>query len=168
MATGLTTQPGTPLEWPTSPTDLLSPQEDDRYRNKPFFGSSLLFLTISPHENLLFSLADRTPPNCQMGTAQSMECSPSCFSVHGILQARTLEWVVIFYSRRSSWPGDWTASPALQMDSLTLCHQERPHESLNKAHEIFKCTQVRFCHWTPPSLSRELYFSEEADQGAVR
>ena len=30
---------------------------------------------------------------------KSMDCSPSGSSVHGILQARILEWVVISYSR---------------------------------------------------------------------
>ena len=29
-------------------------------------------------------------------------------SVHGILQARILEWVAITFSRGSSWPRDWT------------------------------------------------------------
>ena len=29
-------------------------------------------------------------------------------SIHGILQARILEWVAISSSRRSSWPRDWT------------------------------------------------------------
>ena len=29
-------------------------------------------------------------------------------SVHGIFQARILEWVAISFSRRSSWPRDWT------------------------------------------------------------
>ena len=33
-----------------------------------------------------------------------MDCSPLGFSVHGILQARTLEWVVMLSSRRSSCP----------------------------------------------------------------
>ena len=32
-----------------------------------------------------------------------MDCSPPGFSVHGILQARTLEWVAIPFSRGSSW-----------------------------------------------------------------
>ena len=31
-----------------------------------------------------------------------------CSSVHGILQARILEWVAIPFSRVSSWPRDWT------------------------------------------------------------
>ena len=37
-----------------------------------------------------------------------MDCSLTCFSVHGILQARILEWVAISFSRRSSRPRDWT------------------------------------------------------------
>ena len=37
-----------------------------------------------------------------------MDCnSPGSF-VHGISQARILEWVAISFSRRSSWPRDWT------------------------------------------------------------
>ena len=35
-------------------------------------------------------------------------CSLPGFSVHGILQARILEWVTISFSRRSSPPRDWT------------------------------------------------------------
>ena len=35
-----------------------------------------------------------------------MDCGLS--SIHGIFQARILEWVVISSSRGSSWPRDWT------------------------------------------------------------
>jgi len=35
-----------------------------------------------------------------------MDCSPPGYTVHGILQARTLEWVAILYSRGSSQPRD--------------------------------------------------------------
>ena len=34
-----------------------------------------------------------------------MDCSPPGFSVHGILQARTLEWVAILFSRDLPDPG---------------------------------------------------------------
>ena len=34
------------------------------------------------------------------------DCSPPGFSVHGILQARILEWVAIPFSRGSSQPRD--------------------------------------------------------------
>ena len=38
----------------------------------------------------------------------AMDCNPPGSSVHGILQARILEWVAIPFSRGSSWPRDWT------------------------------------------------------------
>ena len=37
-----------------------------------------------------------------------MDCSLPGFSVHGILQARVLEWVTISFSRGSSQPRNWT------------------------------------------------------------
>ena len=36
------------------------------------------------------------------------DCSLPGSSVHGIFQARVLEWVAISFSRGSSWPRDWT------------------------------------------------------------
>ena len=35
-------------------------------------------------------------------------CSPSGSFIHGILQARILEWIAIPFSRGSSWAKDWT------------------------------------------------------------
>ena len=37
-----------------------------------------------------------------------MNCSVSGSSIHGILQARILEWTALSFSRGSSWPRDWT------------------------------------------------------------
>ena len=37
-----------------------------------------------------------------------MDCRAPGSSVHGILQARILEWVAMAFSRESSWPRDWT------------------------------------------------------------
>ena len=37
-----------------------------------------------------------------------MDCSLPAFSVHGISEARILEWVAISFSRGSSWPRDRT------------------------------------------------------------
>ena len=39
---------------------------------------------------------------------EPMDCSLPGYSVHGILQARILEWVAISSSKGSSWPRDWT------------------------------------------------------------
>ena len=54
-------------------------------------------------------------------------CSLSGCSVHGILQARLLEWVAIPFSRRSSPPRDRTWSPALQADSFPSETPGKPH-----------------------------------------
>ena len=44
--------------------------------------------------------------------------SPPGFSVHGILQARILKWVAIFFSGDLPDPGIEPGAPALQVDSL--------------------------------------------------
>ena len=49
----------------------------------------------------------------------SMDCSQPASSVHGILQARILDWVTISISRGSSWPR-----------GLLLCRQIHYHLSL--------------------------------------
>ena len=41
-------------------------------------------------------------------TVLSMNCGPPCSSVHGILQARILDWVAVAFSRGSSWHRDRT------------------------------------------------------------
>ena len=61
-------------------------------------------------------------------------CSLPGSSVHGILQARILECVAIFYSRGSSCPRDWTCIFWTgRQGSSPLSHQGRP-----------KCSSVQF------------------------
>ena len=47
-------------------------------------------------------------------------------TVHGILQAKILEWVAFPFSRGSSQTRDRTASPALQADPLPAKPQGKP------------------------------------------
>ena len=47
-----------------------------------------------------------------------MDCSPPDSFVHGILQARILEWVAIPFTENLPDPGIEPESPALQADSL--------------------------------------------------
>ena len=54
-----------------------------------------------------------------------MDCSPQGSSVHGILQTRILEWVVIPFSRNFPDPGIKPRSPAMQADSLPQSHGQR-------------------------------------------
>ena len=64
------------------------------------------FLTHSgsfPNEVKWSEVAQSCPTLCD-----PVDCSPPDSSVHGILQGRTLEWVAISFSRRSSQPRDQT------------------------------------------------------------
>ena len=45
-------------------------------------------------------------------------CESKDYTVHGILQAKILEWVAFPFSRGSSHPGIESRSPALRADSL--------------------------------------------------
>ena len=66
------------------------------------------------------------------GLHAHMGYSPPGSSVHGIFQARILEWLAIFYFRGSSRPGikpTSLMSPALLADSLPLCLLGKPQNS---------------------------------------
>ena len=65
-----------------------------------------------------------------------MDCSPPGSSVHGIFQARVLEWIAISSSRGSSQPRDWTCISCvswLQVDFLLLSHRRSPQRRLGNA-----------------------------------
>ena len=47
------------------------------------------------------------PQSC-LTLCDQMDCSLPGSSVHGVIQARIMEWVAISFSRGSSWPRDWT------------------------------------------------------------
>ena len=56
-----------------------------------------------------------------------MDCSLPGSSVHGILQARALEWVATPFSRGSSQPGDWTQVTCIASRFFHhLSHQRSP------------------------------------------
>ena len=63
---------------------------------KSFFYSSLRYFYESEVAQSCLTLCD------------PMDCSLPGSTIHGIFQARILEWVAISFSRRSSWPRDWT------------------------------------------------------------
>ena len=67
----------------------------------------LMFLKITHlHTEAVFVCARSLQPCWAL--CDPMDCSPPGFSVHGILQARTLEQVAMPSSRGSSWPRNWT------------------------------------------------------------
>ena len=70
-----------------------------------------------------------------------MDCSPLGFSVHGICQVRKLEWVVISFSRGSSWPRDWTLFSCLSGRFLITEPPGKPSYSIEKS-ESESCSVV--------------------------
>ena len=88
-----------------------------------------------------------------------MDCSPPGASVHGILQARTLEWVTMPASRGSSPPRDRTLVSYVylrwQAFSLPLAPPGEPHYR----HTLFYCTlasQVALMLKNPPANSGDV------------
>ena len=57
-------------------------------------------------------------PQSSPALCDPMDCSPPDSSIHGILQARTLKWAAIPFSRGLPYPGIKRRSPASQADSL--------------------------------------------------
>ena len=107
------------------------------------FSSNLLSSQRINVKSLLFSpsllCCSFSKPAVQYVCAQSlqsgpilcnlMDCNTPGSSVHGIVQARILEWVAMHCSRGSSNPGmepKSSTSPALQVDSLWSDNKEAP------------------------------------------
>ena len=76
----------------------------------------------------VYSVVQTCPTLCS-----PMDCSPPGSFVHGITQARILEWITISSSRGSSQPGDWTCLSTFRASvySLPVCHLEAPPWVLN-------------------------------------
>ena len=76
-----------------------------------------------------------------------VDCSPPGCSVHGISQARILEWVTSSFSKGYSWPRDQTCYLLpWEADSLPLSHQGSPkftqYSSTKKERKFALCNNV--------------------------
>ena len=67
-----------------------------------------------------------------------MDCSQQGSSVHGILQARILEWVTTSFSRGSSWPRDWTRDSWGSYIGRQILYHWAPWEALHKKYISLK------------------------------
>ena len=63
-----------------------------------------------------------------------MDCSLPGSSVHGIFQARLLEWIAISFSRGSSWPRDWTKVSRIAGIPFTIWATREAKSSLIRKH----------------------------------
>ena len=77
------------------------------------------------HKTKWSEVAQSCPTLCN-----PMDCSPPGSSIHGVFQARVLEWVAISFSRGSSQP--WRTNPGLPHRGQTLYRLS--HKSL---HQLF-------------------------------
>ena len=88
-----------------------------------------------------------------------MDCSPPGSSLHGILQARTLEWGAISFSRGSSRPRDWTQVSCIPDRPFNIWATREAHKNAQ-----IQSNQSRYFHslhkifnWAPFSISRNLH-----------
>ena len=74
-------------------------------------------------------------------------------SVHGILQARILEWVAILFSRGTSQPRDWTWVSCITCRFFTVWATRGAQFSSSWIHLLSICCAVLFCVtlWTSPT-----------------
>ena len=72
-------------------------------------------------------------------------CNPVDYTGHGILQARTLQWVAILFSRGSSQPRDWTQDSCTADGFFT---SSATREALQYDKGIFKISFACLKKWT--------------------
>jgi len=78
-------------------------------------------------ENVLLEIEKGKSLSCLLRNPR--DCSLPGSTVHGILQARILEWVAILFSRALPNPGIEPRSPTLQADSLPSEPSGKPKNS---------------------------------------
>ena len=103
-------------------------------------------LVVRPRKSQGFSsspkVGEKKPdvPACRVVTqscptlCSPMDCSLPGSSVHGISQARVLEWVAISFSRGSSWPRDqtWVSSIASRRFTIWATREAQLTGSLRR------------------------------------
>ena len=91
-----------------------------------------------------------------------MDCSPPGSSVHGILLAKILQWVAIFFPRRSSQPGDrihvsCIAAAKSRQSCLTLCD---PMDCSLPGSSVHGSFQARVLEWVASAFSENSHLEQ--------
>ena len=90
--------------------------------------------------------------NSCLTLCNSMDCSQLGSSVHGIFQARILQWVAISFSRGPSWPRDWTHVSCIGWRILYHWATREAPVNISSSHFLF--LWVTYKIWTDWSLAR--------------
>ena len=85
-----------------------------------------------------------------------LDCSPQDSSVHGISQARLLEWVTIFFSRESSQPRNRTHI-CVSCIAGRFFTQEAIREVWNFTYQLHCIYTVLVCKWYVNSCQRDKF-----------
>ena len=110
---------------PTTPNCTVCFNENDSSVSKPMSVIESFLLGISSNlSNCCYLVAKSCLTLCN-----PMNCSPPGSSVHGISQARILEWVAISFSKGSSRPRDPTQVCCIAGGSLLLSRQGSPYRN---------------------------------------
>ena len=99
--------------------------------------------TTLSHRVVVWSIAQLCPVLCD-----PMDCSPQGSSVHGILQARILEWVAISSSRGSPWFRGWTHVSCVSCIGRWILYHCTTWEAQSK-HTICYMEPERVCGTIP-------------------
>ena len=94
------------LEWVAFPFSRGSSQPRDRTQVSRIAGR--FFTSWVMREALVSIESESQVAQWSPTLCYPMDCSLSSSSIHGIFQARILEWVAISFSRGTSRPRDWT------------------------------------------------------------
>ena len=79
-------------------------------------------------------------PQLSATVCNPKDCGLPSYSVHGILQARILEWVVMPFSRASSQPRDWTCASCISCIAGGFFTTEPPRKPSNVLSGVYS-------HW---------------------
>ena len=93
-----------------------------------------------------------------------LDCSPPGFSVHGIFQARILEWGAISFSRRSSRLRDWTWVSCIGGRRFTVWTTLEVQINVvysNTKHQIY-FSQIKLILWLPMTCMTYFCFTDYA------
>ena len=154
--------PSLPPSLPPSPPRSLHLSPPPSWQPRGCFIVTFAFISFSPKAIPLevYPTPNHQLPNCccclvaksRPTLCGPMDCNPPGSSVHGICQARILEWVAISFSRGSSQPKDRThiscVSPALPVDPLPLSPQGSPSVTvIGKVLQHTLSDTQRECSW---------------------
>ena len=88
-----------------------------------------------------------------------MDCCLPGSSVHGISQARILEWVAISFSRGSSWPRNWTC---VSLTGRQIFYHWSTREALEGCRKPRKCIREHAGKWSGNQILQLLYLGRVA------